>query len=337
MNKEINDLIALVEQTGYLREITRYEKLLELNFEGKVYSIDSFALGSNEQSAPTFFLVGGVHGLERIGADLCLNLLDSTIKRLVWDQAFRQLLKSIRLVFIPLLNPIGYYHYTRCNGNHVDLMRNAPVDAEDKAPYLLGGHRISSAFPWYRGQAGVIEQENQVLIAKFIKECGQSKCVVSIDFHSGFGFKDRLWFPYSKTRKPFPHLAEMHAFSELFEQSYPYHIYRIEPQSHGYLLHGDVWDYIYQKFISINPNVFLPITLEMGSWLWVKKNPLQLISKQGLFNPIKAHRIKRIYRRHHILYDYILKALYSHAIWSELDEKLRYKHTQLAMELWYGK
>jgi hypothetical protein len=336
MNDEIKEIISLVEKTGYLREITRYVNLADLNYRGEVFAMDSFSLGTTDPSAPTFFLVGGVHGLERIGAELCLSLLRSTIKRLVWDNAFRQLLESVRIVFVPLVNPVGYYHYTRCNGNGVDLMRNGLVDAEDKVPYLLGGHRISPKLPWYRGQVGIMELENKALVEKFFTECSQSKCVVSLDFHSGFGFKDRLWFPYSKTKKPFEHLAEMHAFSDLLEHSYPYHIYRIEPQSHGYLLNGDIWDYIYQEFIKINTNSYLPMTLEMGSWLWVKKNPLQLISKHGLFNPIKAHRIKRIYRRHHILYDFVLKALYSHSIWSELDLKLRHKHFQMAMDSWYS-
>jgi hypothetical protein len=335
MKNEIDELIVLVKKSGYLSEIGRYKNLIDLKFESKTYAVDSFTLGSNEPGDPVFFLVGGIHGLERIGAELCLSLLRSTIKRLIWDRAFRQLLESIRLVFIPLLNPIGYYNFSRSNGNGIDLMRNAPVDAEEKVPFLLGGHRISPLLPWYRGDGNSLEAENQVLVEKFFTECGKSQCVVSLDFHSGFGFKDRLWFPFSKTRKPFGHLAEIHAFSELFEHSYPYHIYRIEPQSHGYLLHGDIWDYLYYEFVRINSNTFLPLTLEMGSWSWVKKNPLQLISKQGMFNPIKSHRIKRTFRRHHILYDFILKALYSHSTWSQLEATLRHKHVEQAKAEWY--
>jgi hypothetical protein len=216
-------------------------------------------------------------------------------------------------------------------------MRNSPIDAEEETPLLLGGHRLSDKLPWFRGKIGVIEPENKVLISKFMRECNKSQCVISVDLHSGFGFKDRIWFPFSKSKKPFNHLAEMHAFLDLFEQSYPFHIYQIEPQSHGYLLHGDIWDYLYQEFTKINPNVYLPLTLEMGSWLWVKKNPLQLISKQGLFNPIKEHRTKRTLRRHHILYDFILKAIFSHSTWSELEKNSHHKHFQLGMEKWYGK
>lgn len=34
------------------------------------------------------------------------------------------------------------------------------------------------------------------------------------------------------------------------------------------------------------------------------KNPRQLFSRHGMFNPIKAHRIKRVLRRHADLLDF---------------------------------
>ncbi len=123
--------------------------------------------------------------------------------------------------------------------------------------------------------------------------------------------RDRLWFPFSNTVRPFDHLAEMHALTHLLEQTHPYHIYQIEPQSKGYLLNGDMWDYLYLDYISKNKGVFIPLTLEMGSWSWVRKNPLQIFSRDGVFNPIKEHRVKRTYRRHHLLFDFLLKASYS--------------------------
>ena len=48
---------------------------------------------------------------------------------------------------------------------------------------------------------------------------------------------------------------------------------------------------------------FLPLTLEMGSWLWVKKNPRQLFSRHGIFNPLIEHRQQRVLRRHLALLD----------------------------------
>ncbi len=335
MHQEIQRLTDFIQGNEKLKGLVRIKNDASISYKTKSFSQSSFTFGSMDPQAPTLILTGGVHGLERIGAELCLSLLKTTIEKLTWDESFQHLLKSIRLVFFPLINPVGYYHFSRSNGNGVDLMRNAPVEAQEKVPFLLGGQRFSKRLPWYRGETGVLEQENQILFDKFFEDCGKSRCIVSIDFHSGFGLKDRLWFPYSKTRKPFEHLAEMHSFTSLFERTHPYHIYQIEPQSAGYLLHGDVWDYLYMENLKNNSGVFLPLTLEMGSWMWVKKNPLQLISRTGLFNPIKAHRTKRIYRRHHILFDFVLRALHSFPAWAELNPSLRKQHEQWAQRRWY--
>ena len=154
-------------------------------------------------------------------------------------------------------------------------MRNSPVQAIEKTPFLLGGHRYSDKWPWFQGEKGVLEEENKALVSLFQAQASQSRCVIAVDFHSGFGMRDRLWFPFSHTRTPFDDLPEMHALTSLFEQTHPYHIYQIEPQSKGYLLNGDIWDHLFLEFKKTNSgSPFLPITLEMGSWQWLKKNPL---------------------------------------------------------------
>jgi hypothetical protein len=60
---------------------------------------------------------------------------------------------------------------------------------------------------------------------------------------------------------------------------------------------------------------FLPLTLELGSWLWVKKNPRQLLSLQGIFNPIVEHRLNRVLRRHTVWLDFLLHAAAGHENW----------------------
>ena len=326
----------MVSQNGLLKPFVNFEILTEIPYQNKTYPVFSFTIGSKDPEHPTLFITGGVHGLERVGAQLAWSLLKTTLDRLSWDRSLQELFKNIRLVVVPLVNPVGYYHYKRSNGNDVDLMRNSPVRAIEKTPFLLGGHRYSKIFPWFQGDLDQLEVENTALYSKFFASCSKSKCIVSIDFHSGFGMKDRIWFPFSYTKKPFGHLAEMNAFTRLFEETHPYHVYKIEPQSKGYLLNGDIWDYFFQELKIINPDsVFLPLTLEMGSWTWVRKNPMQLFSKQGIFNPVKAHRLKRTYRRHNLLFDFLLKALYSHSIWSDLDPIVRQKNDRLAMERWY--
>ena len=53
----------------------------------------------------------------------------------------------------------------------------------------------------------------------------------------------------------------------------------------------------------------------MGSWLWVKKNPRQLFSRQGIFNPSVEHRLHRVLRGHAVWLDFLMRAACSHANW----------------------
>jgi hypothetical protein len=94
---------------------------------------------------------------------------------------------------------------------------------------------------------------------------------LAVDCHSGFWLRDRVWFPLAHTADPIPHLAEVIALEELFEQTHPSHRYLFEPQSLQYRTHGDIWDYLYLEALQQPQHCFLPLTLEMGSWLWVKK------------------------------------------------------------------
>ncbi|MDO9354483.1 MAG: hypothetical protein Q7T55_12360, partial [Solirubrobacteraceae bacterium] len=78
----------------------------------------------------------------------------------------------------------------------------------------------------------------------------------------------------------------------------------------------------------------LPLTLEMGSWLWVRKNPRQLFSRHGLFNPMIEHRQKRVLRRHLVWLDFIARAAASHARWLPTGAERARQH-ELAMARWY--
>ena len=90
----------------------------------------------------------------------------------------------------------------------------------------------------------------------------------------------------------------MHALKALFDQSNGHHRYIFEPQSRQCLAHGDLWDHLCRRAEANVERTFLPLTLEMGSWRWVKKNPRQLFSRHGIFNPLIDHRQQRVLRRY---------------------------------------
>ena len=303
---------------------------------GASFPIHAIALGNPSRDVPAVGFFGGVHGLERIGAQVVIAYLQSLVMRLRWDTSLMKQLESVRLVFMPLVNPGGMASGTRANPRGVDLMRNAPIDAVGKVPFLAGGQRLSSGLPWYRGKAGApLEDESQALCELVASELLVRKFSIALDCHSGFGFSDRIRFPYAHTREPVSHLAEIHALQEIYLQAYSHHRYVFEPQSVQYLAHGDLWDHLYLQACKNSENVFLPLTLEMGSWSWIRKNPRQLFSRSGIFNPQIEHRQQRVLRRHMALLDFLGRAACGHALWTPTEAVRARRHAD-ALRQWYG-
>jgi hypothetical protein len=278
--------------------------------------------------------VGGVHGIERIGSQVLTSLLGMLNERLKWDEKMIAMLNELRIVSIPILNPGGMLKNTRANLNGVDLMRNAPIDADQDPPFLLGGQKISKQLPWFRG-GEQMEIESNVLIGAVTAELERASYCMAIDFHSGFGIQDQLWFPFATSVRPFDQLAEVWSLKKLMDQNLPYHFYKFEPQSKNYITHGDLWDYLYFENSKSKQIPFLPMTLEMGSWMWVKKNPTQIFNLDGLFNPIKEHRQKRILRRQWTLFEFLISATAYWQKWMHLEAEERNVNDALALEAWY--
>jgi hypothetical protein len=306
--KEIHSLIQLADQ-----DLIRTKEISRISVKNKSFPIFSFEIGSTDPKSPVLGLFGGVHGLERVGTHVVVSYLQSLLGQLKWDNDLRKQLETSRIVSIPLLNPGGMAFGWRANPNGVDLMRNAPVEADkENLPFLVSGQRFSNKIPWFRGEEGQpMEVEAQSLV-NFVRETiFSADMAITVDFHSGFGMKDRFWYPYAKTTKQFPSIREVQALKDLLDETLTHHIYSIEPQSSSYTTHGDLWDYLYDEHLKLNideSKLFIPWTLEMGSWNWVKKNPKQIFSISGLFNPVLQHRHDRTMRRHKALIDFLFSA-----------------------------
>jgi hypothetical protein len=317
--------------------LLRSETLAEVRHGGESYPLLAFRLGSASPDVPVLAFFGGVHGLERIGTQIATSFLESLVERLDWDRSLQWQLEKMRLVCVPLVNPVGMHWSRRANGNDVDLMRNSPVRARPATP-LVGGQTVSRHLPWYMGEKDRMELESRVLCDLVERESESSPASILVDLHSGFGVVDRLWFPYARSQEPFPNLPEVFALKAMLDQAQPNHVYSFEPQAKSYTTHGDLWDYLYDRHRARDPGharALIPLTLEMGSWLWVKKNPRQLFSLLGAFNPIKPHRQKRVLRRHIPLLDFLMRATLSHEPWSRLSPSTRGLFQAQASELWY--
>lgn len=330
---ELDELHRLIELGG--RHLDA-QVMCRIRMGSHHFDVTRVALGNPSPDVPAIGFFGGVHGLERIGAEVVLAYLGSLVHRLKWDDLLHELLSRVRLVFMPLVNPGGLWQGTRANPQGVDLMRNAPVEARENVPFLIGGQRISASLPWYRGPAGAPMQEESYALCQVVEqELLPRDFSVAVDCHSGFGVQDRIWFPFAHTATPIAHLAELHALHRIFDQTHAHHRYVFEPQSVHYLTHGDLWDHLYLIGRAHHPDhVFLPLTLEMGSWLWVKKNPRQLFSRHGIFNPLIAHRQQRVLRRHMALLDFLTRAVASQTRWRP-EETERDLHHRQALARWY--
>ena len=331
---ELEQLETLINKLGNHASV---EVLETISYQDHKLPIYSITLGSERNDVPVIAYFGGVHGLEKIGTEVILAYLHTLSELLGWDSELHRRLQHTRLVFVPIVNPVGVLRGTRCNSNGVDLMRNAPIAGVGKTK-LYSGHSISPRLPWYRGNPANMEPEANALCRVIRTQLAKASLVVAVDLHSGFGIQDRLWFPYASRKSPFPSLAEAHALKQLFDNSYPHHFYKIEPMSQEYVISGDLWDYLYDEFWqqSQQPGRFMPLTLEMGSWQWLRKNPMHLFLRHGLFHPVLPHRQQRILRRHLTLFDFLFRAVLNPEVWSTLTVQQRSQHQQLARQLWYA-
>ena len=204
---------------------------------------------------------------------------------------------------------------------------------------MLGGQRVSARLPWFRGQCGAsgstMEPESRALCKLVEDELLGRDFSVALDCHSGFGFRDRIWFPYAHTAEPIHHLPEIHALARLFDQQQPQHGYVFEPQSRQYLTHGDLWDHLYQRSLQRDGSVFLPLTLELGSWRWVRKYPRQLFSRLGMFNPLPPARRARVLQNQLPWLEFLTCMGGTFADWMPTGSA-RGEHQRSALARWYA-
>ena len=335
-----NRLPELIELERLVEKVSNHATvrvLAEIPYNDYLFPIYSIEMGNQDPTSPCLAMVGGVHGLERIGSMVVNSNLATIIELLSWDQTLKARLEKSRLIYVPILNPVGMFRRSRSNGNNVDLMRNAPVFSEEATRFLYGGHRLSPKIPFYRGAlADGMEAENQALF-DFLKErVFPSELAVCLDVHSGFGFSDSLWFPYARTKQPFPHFVQAYAFRELLNKTYPNHVYAVEPQSIQYTTHGDFWDYVFDYHHEhFSDNFFFPLTLELGSWKWIRKNPKQIFDVIGVFNPILPHRRARVLRDQKTFMDFLHRTVLSRD-WIDLSDEQHQIWRYEALNLWYG-
>ena len=74
----------------------------------------------------TIMVVGGIHGNEPLGRELVLSVLQ--------DAAWRAALPAVHIVWVPDMNPDGFFHARRENDQGVDLNRAFPDHCDGTFP-----------------------------------------------------------------------------------------------------------------------------------------------------------------------------------------------------------
>lgn len=323
MIEEIRDLLKLAE---------RYPRYFSMQVVGAspapnslpIYLITLCDHKSIRNDAPALGLFAGFHGIEAIGVKILTVFIDHLLEQTNWNTQVCDLLSRLKIVGIPIVNPGGYIDGSRCNPNGVDLMRNAPVESAQSLP-IVGGHRISPRLPYFRGQSG-FEPENLCVMDVVEEHLWNSPFSLSLDLHSGFGAEDYLWTPYARTHGLPPHWGAYECIKSRLDSVLKNHVYRFEPQSAQYCTSGDLWDYLFdeslERFAHSN-KMFLPLTLEVGSWVWLKKSPFKIFEIRNFFNPAHRHRERRVLRRHLPLLNLLLNIVadYDRVIHTQAKEK----------------
>lgn len=316
------------------KRVPRYftmNPLLEVQTSSGVEHQYEFTLTDGEHDAPkpVLGLFAGVHGIEAIGVKILVSFLEHLVEQLSWNKNLRTQLTKIKIVGIPVINPHGFVANRRCNGNSVDLMRNSPVECVDPV-FLIGGQRFSPSLPYYRGSEW--ERENVSLVSLVRREIFSAPFAVALDLHSGFGLTDYLWTPYAKQRGVPPTWAAYSTLRDTLDVALKHHVYRFEVQSQTYCTSGDVWDFLYDEFIATNGDekLFLPLTLEVGSWAWIRKSPHTVYRLRNFFNPAHPHREKRAIRRHRALLEFLTNIVQSYD--NVFDDAMRSRNRSLFCE-----
>ena len=115
MQPKLPELIELERIIEAGKSLLNARIACNVEVKGERFPVYVLTMGSSDPQAPAVGFFGGVHGLERIGTRVLLAFLRSLLARLQWDPVLHHQLTSVRLVFMPLVNPGGMWNNTRCN------------------------------------------------------------------------------------------------------------------------------------------------------------------------------------------------------------------------------
>lgn len=302
-------ILRLVRQSEGLIRIRQldYSSPSKRGLRWLIYLLEIGKKSAFRKHAP--LIVSGVHGLETIGVRIHLDMLSRLIDPKGRHYSPDLMAGKFAIYSIPILNPAGLAHLTRANARGIDLNRNSGVESRKALPFF-GGHKISGALPYFRGHTK--ERETRALF-RFLHEDflrRRKRVHLALDIHSGYGSTNFLWWPYSYSNKP---VFQERAFESVATELRKRHkMYRIEPMALSYQTHGDLWDAALIDFENrVNGkkrhplSLFMPFTLEIGTWHELRKSPTRLFNRETIFNPPRESRKAYLKAHRALLWDFL--------------------------------
>ena len=172
------------EYVGLMRAIVaKHEGRIKMEEIGKGSDDDPiYGLRLGNASAPSFLIIGSIHGGEWKNSYALLDLIETLLENPDKDYKIDWLLRSFDLRFVPLLNAAGYRKYGQVNKNDCDLNRNYPFHWDTYKGD--GGWRAKYPPLVLKGKAPFSEAESQI-VKRLVEE---KKPIGLIDMHM-HGFK----------------------------------------------------------------------------------------------------------------------------------------------------
>ena len=154
-------------------------KVYDHSHQGNPLLYQKFGFGNPENKGPVNLFLCGVHGNEPSAVYLCFHL----VREILFDHP--EVLKSMKLVVAPIVNPDGFLANTRVNGRGVDINRNLPTrDWMKSAMHVWKQYKKDPRkFP---GDAPGSETESR--FQAFLVQHYQPDKIISV--HAPYGFLD---------------------------------------------------------------------------------------------------------------------------------------------------
>jgi protein MpaA len=154
-------------------------EVFDFSPKGNPLLYQEFGLEDPDNSGPVNLVLCGVHGDETVSVYQCFHL----VREILFDKP--HLLKEIKVVIAPIVNPDGFFAETRQNANGVDLNRNLPTTDWDELSFQVWAqnNRDPRKFPGHESGSETESRFQTYLVNRY-------KPDKIISFHSPLGFLD---------------------------------------------------------------------------------------------------------------------------------------------------